>query len=58
MPFSFRHLHIGDAIKSGLSKVTGKIHDFGAKAVGAVKHTASSVAHKVGEGSQKAVGEL
>ena len=58
MPFSFRHLHIGDRIKSGLSKVTGKIHDLGAKAVGAVKHTASTVSHKIGEGSQKAVGEL
>jgi hypothetical protein len=58
MTFSLRHLHIGDRIKAGLAKVTGKIHDLGAKAVGAVKHTASTVAHKAKEGSQKAVGEL
>ena len=55
MTFSLRHLHIGDRIKAGLAKVTGKIHDLGAKAVGAVKHTASTVAHKAKEGSQKAV---
>ena len=58
MTFSLRHLHIGDRIKAGLAKVTGKLHDLGAKAVGAVKHTASTVAHKAKEGSQKAVGEL